>query len=65
MPKQTADEIRAASEKLMACKECGSMMLICQSGLVCEKGCGRIVDPYPWKLSELRRVWRNRTVEVA
>lgn len=63
MPKPTTEEIRTASAGLMKCKECGGPMLICQTGLVCDKGHGKIVRPYPWKLSELRRAWPAHACE--
>jgi hypothetical protein len=63
MPKPTTEDIRKSSEALMKCRECGSFMLICSTGLVCNKGCGKIVLPYPWKLSELRRAWPGSACE--
>jgi len=69
-----ADYIRGATGSQMRCPACGSKRLITASGLVCERGCGRLapdiriaslrpaLPPTIWGLEDLRRAWKRRAM---
>jgi hypothetical protein len=64
MPKNDLDDIRKATAPDMACTECRSQMMVCPSGLVCERGCGRVRKAlYSPRL--MAKAWPERTCKSA
>ena len=65
--------LRLATKDLMVCKHCKGRLLIGQSGLICEGGCGGIVPTvqvqtpdgfmFP-RLSQLRRAWPELAIHA-
>lgn len=49
--------------RLPHCRHCRSTMLITSSGLVCERGCGRIIPKSPTRLEALRRQYPELVVQ--
>lgn len=45
------------------CRHCRSTMLITWSGLVCQRGCGRIIPKSPGHLETLRRQYPELVVK--
>jgi hypothetical protein len=60
MPKNDISQIREATAPDMKCRECGSLMMVCPSGLVCEMGCGRLVASL-YSPRVMARAWPERT----
>lgn len=55
---------RVTTAKLMDCKECGQRMLIASHGIVCEQGCGKIIDPGVDR-AQLILAWPDRVLSTA
>lgn len=55
---------RTTTAKIMECKECGQRMLIAAHGIVCEQGCGKIIDPGVDR-SQLLSAWPDRVLSTA
>ena len=53
-------ELRRQTTPLMQCDECGGNLLIGDSGLVCENGCGRIY--HLARLAEI--IWRKGKPDI-
>ncbi len=57
------DNVRDATRHLMTCCRCDSPMMVCMSGLACEKpNCGMLV-PTGYKPSDVARAWPDRAVK--
>lgn len=55
---------RITTAKIMECKECGQRMLIASHGIVCEHGCGKIIDPGVDR-AQLILAWPDRVLSTA
>lgn len=58
------NEYRATTDRIMHCATCGDVMLIVECGLLCEKGCGRIMELPDWvELDLLKAAWPERCMK--
>jgi hypothetical protein len=59
----TPAEYRLTTDKLMHCPTCGQLFLIVECGLLCEHGCGRILELPDWiEVHLLKAAWPEQVM---